>query len=81
MVVSLNDEQYKELVLAVRDIQTALRGYNGNRGLIQSFNEHCKEADRREYELSKFKKSVYIVFGMLIGSGALGAGFIIPQIF
>lgn len=58
------DEKVDHLVNEVGEIKIALKGYNGSLGLIPAFDEHCK-AERKKWRV------VYVVFGFLVGIGAL----------
>ena len=61
-LIELQGEDHEEIT----EIKTALKGYDGQSGLIPSFEGHCK-SDR------KFRTMVYVIVGILIGSGAITA--------
>jgi len=56
-----------EMKASLSKIDQALRGYNGQNGLIKS--HHDLKAD-----YYKFKRNMFLIVGLLIGSGALGIG-------
>lgn len=59
------DNKLDDVALAVGTIKTVLLGANGNLGLCQ---KHTKLAE----DYYNFKRKVYWVFGIMIGSGILG---------
>ena len=61
-LIELQGKDHEEIT----EIKTALVGYNGHSGLIPAFDGHCK-SDR------KFRTMVYVIVGILIGSGAITA--------
>jgi len=73
----LNDEELikelrkslGEIVLDVRDIKLVLKGYNGDKGL-------CDKFENLATDYYQFKRKVFFIFGMLIGSGVLTTGVI-----
>ncbi len=56
----------------LRDIKTALTGFNGNSGLLKNFENHCLSNDEMRDEFQSFRRQCLIIFGILIGSGVLG---------
>lgn len=61
------NEKLDEISADVRDIKTVLKGYNGYPGL-------CKEHEELANDYYKFKRTMLIIIGVLIGSGVLGGG-------
>jgi hypothetical protein len=56
----------------IASVKSALK-YNGS-GLIPAFVEHCKDDKEFRKSFYNFKKGVYVIFGILIGSGVLTLG-------
>ncbi len=63
-----------ELKEDVSEIKTALKGYNGNTGLIPAFTEHCEHDALFRKDYYQFKRNVLIIFAFVLGTGTLGVG-------
>ena len=63
-----------KLVTDVTEIRIALKGYNGDQGLIAVFQEHCKQNKELATDYYKFKRACIGIFCFLVGSGTLGFG-------
>ena len=60
------------LLTEVAEIKTALKGYNGGAGLLNTFEQHCIQDREFRADYYKFKRAVITVFAFLVGSGVLG---------
>ena len=60
-------KEFSETKEDIKEITTALKGYNGFPGLCKSHEDLLKD-----YHC--FKRNVLIVVALLIGSGVLGSG-------
>ena len=58
-----------EIVFDVRDIKLVLKGYNGDKGL-------CEKFENLAADYYQFKRKVFFVIGILVGSGVLTTGVI-----
>ena len=63
---------FAELKIDFAELKTAVKGYNGNQGLIPAFEQHCEDNKDFQKDYFKFKRKVLAVFFFLLGSGALG---------
>ncbi len=60
---------------AVQSIQQLLKGYNGDRGLCEQFEDHKKDDQTFREEFYRFKTWVYVLVAFAAGGGgAVGAG-------
>ena len=64
----MSEEILASLVGKVTKMETALLGYNGERGQPGL----CCQFDRLVKDYYKFKRHCCIIFGILVGSGVLG---------
>ena len=68
------DDKLDKLVKAVTEIHVALAGYNGNKGLIGEFSQHCIDNNEFKEEFYKFRRTLFLILGFMVGSGMLGVG-------
>jgi len=68
------DEKVDALTESTHNIEQALKGYNGFKGLIPSFDAHCEDDHDFKADYYKFKRAVLVTAAFLAGSGLLGGG-------
>jgi hypothetical protein len=57
-----------------RSIEQALKGNNGYRGLIPSYQDHCKKDEAFHEEYYSFKRKVLTTAAFIAGTGILSGG-------
>jgi hypothetical protein len=72
-------EQINEIQTDVTEIKIALKGYNGNTGLLPAFRDHCVSEAVFRKDFYSFRRRCFIFLGIVLGSGA-GAGVGLSQI-
>ena len=65
-------DRFDQMQKDITEIKTALRGFNGSRGLLEAFEDHCEQYNTLVKDFYNFKRICYTVFGVLVGSGILG---------
>jgi len=66
------EEKVDKLIEDVVQIKTALQGFNGGTGLIKTFEQHCNQDREFRQDYYSFKRKVFFLFGIALGSGGLG---------
>jgi hypothetical protein len=82
--VSLCEQHAKQLAelcktvgdveITTRNIEQALKGYNGYRGLIPSYQDHCKKDEAFHEDYYSFKRKVLTTAAFMAGTGILSGG-------
>ena len=70
------EEKVDRLTIDTAEIRIALKGYNGNQGLIPAFEEHCKCDTEFRADYYAFKRKCLMIFCFTLGSGGLGVGIV-----
>ena len=72
--LTILDGKVDDLATTTNNIEQALKGYSGTKGLIPAFEAHCADDHDFKADYYKFKRAVLVTASFLAGSGLLGGG-------